>query len=181
MKKILLVSFDTYSWVKYVSGLILSSPDDIFELIIISKDNTLPERAKFLAPEAIEAQRNYDLRRINNKLNIKKLSKLEFSYGDILHNKKRFDATLGVGLLLATPSEIIFQNEPMLRNIIPKLSRTTPVFAYGSGKTFPKRKLVHLNKDNIEKKLSLSKLITASGDMSRDTHYFPVVEQLYYR
>jgi len=71
----LIISMDTYYWIRFISGMVFQDSSD-YELIIIYRDIRPVFWMRNLCFDAIYEQRKFDLFNIGKKLGIKKVSNL---------------------------------------------------------------------------------------------------------
>jgi hypothetical protein len=132
MKKNLIVSFDTYSWIEHCTGLILDNPK-AFEILIICNDDNKPIfNYKDLCPQAVYEQRREDLYNIGKELRINKISNLMFNSLniDILQLTIQLQLPLAVGQI----TEVYYQYNDILNPIFNKINMLMDVgiFSYGN-------------------------------------------------
>jgi hypothetical protein len=180
MKK-LIVSYDTYSWIKYISGMIIEKPGD-YEVVIVCEDTDRDMYYyKGLCDDSIYSQRRYDLFRCSKKIGLKKVSNLNYTYSTLQRNLDKFIAELSVMSLLSGVGTIIYQNNYILRNIIESIGKKSRIdtFSYQDSYSFENTKFIYLKNETVDKKISLSKYMIGIHD-NQENKLFPSVEQLYH-
>lgn len=131
MKKKLIISFDSYSWIKYTSGLILQNPKE-FSVIILTKDDSTPiYHSNNLCKKAVYAQRAYDLRRIGKKIGLSELMNLQYDENkiDIL----TLTTQLCLKVLLDGVKEIYYSDKDLLNKLIASLNKNYNIQIYKFG------------------------------------------------
>lgn len=178
MRKKLIVSYDTYSWVKYISGMIIENPN-LYEVVIVCRDEDRDMvYCPFLCEDAVYQQRRYDLFRIAKNIGLKKVSNLNYTYSGLIHNFDRFVAEISIMSLVAGVDTIIFHNQYILRNIMLNMKHIKTL-AYGNNFGFENNKFIYLKKETIDKKIELSRFMFGIHD-KQERKLFPSVEQLYF-
>jgi hypothetical protein len=176
MKK-LVISFDSYSWVKYVGGMIIENPD-LFEVIIVCQDTDRDmDCCTRLCEDAIYAQRRYDLFRISKDIGLKKISNFNYTYSSLLDNFDKFVAEISLKTIVSGSDTIIYQNNYLLRNIAKNMCIKT--FAYSDNYDLDNTKFIYLKNSTVDKKIALSRFMLGIHD-KQERKLFPSVEQLYY-
>jgi len=160
MENLLIISLDSYSWIKYCSGLIMNSDDsDSFSVMIINKDDKRPiSNSKFLCEEAIYAQRVYDIRNIGRKLGVKKISNL-------LQNEDRIDiykvtTQIQLNVIIGNVKKIYFQHCYFLNNVMKSVKKIANIDVYSYGKKLSGDEAVILNNEDIKRKEEIINSIT---------------------
>lgn len=129
--KRLIISFLSYDWIVYCSGLIMRDPEN-FDVIVVCRDNLRTiEGFPDLCVDATYIQRRYDVFNIGKKLGIKKISNLG-------HNENSVDipklvAELQLYITLSSIKVIYCYNNYVLRDIVSVVGKNirTPVYIYG--------------------------------------------------
>jgi hypothetical protein len=173
----LIISYDTYSWIKYVSGMVIENPD-LYEVVVVCKDN---ERdMKFfpkLCEDAVYMQRRYDLFRVAKDVGLKKISNYTYTDRTLKAELDKFIAEISLFLLVSGVDTILYQNNYILRNVMSHIKAKS--FAFGDNYSFDNTKFIYLKKETIDKKISLSKFMLGVHE-NQERKLFPSVEQLYY-
>ena len=127
----LVISLDSYYWIRFVSGTIIHDPSE-FELVIVYKDTRNIFWMKNLCGDAIHEQRKYDLFQIGTELGIKKAINLLYEYDNI--NLEKFSAELHLYIMLNNIREIYFQNNIILNKMFKELKNKydLKLFVYGN-------------------------------------------------
>ena len=102
----LVISLDSYYWIRFVSGTIIHDPSE-FELVIVYKDTRNIFWMKNLCGDAIHEQRKYDLFQIGTELGIKKAINLLYEYDNMRRYKRGTVTTLGSGSVRASLCSIV--------------------------------------------------------------------------
>ena len=126
--KNLVLSIDTYSWIKYTTGRILQDPCN-FIITVIQRDVYPILDYNKLCEDAILAQRRYDLFKIGKVLGIKKLQNLMY---DEYINISKLSAQLQIQIVVGGIGRIYFQKSDLLRSLFHNL--TVPdikIYEYG--------------------------------------------------
>jgi hypothetical protein len=124
MKKLIL-SLDTYSWVRYCAGMISRNPED-FSIIVIYKDDYTPivDCNPNLCSKAVYEQRVHDLFKIGKELHVKKIISLNYDAEDLEIEKLVMHLQLyitigGITEVYFHPDDIV---EEILKSIKGKLN-----------------------------------------------------------
>lgn len=173
--KKLIISLDTYSWVKFCCGLILENFSD-FHVMILHRDNGLNGILDYpnLCAEAVRAQRKHDLTRLGKKLGIKKLYNL--NYGEYI-DVEQLSINLNLQSMLNGVDEIYCQNDSVVSPIIGTIGNTfkLKVYYFGEGMKSPK-KTIHIEKYYSKIYEVQSTMIGVSERKQLD---FPKIEKFY--
>jgi hypothetical protein len=104
----LVISWDTYSWLNYCSGIILKEPEK-FTLIVLTTDYHKPiyDFPK-LCEDAVYEQRRYDLFKIGKSIGLKKVMNLQYDENDI--NLYKLITQLQLHIMLTGTKEVYFPN-----------------------------------------------------------------------
>lgn len=176
MKK-LVISYDSYSWVKYIGGQVIENPE-LFEVIIVCQDTDRDmEYCTRLCEDAVYAQRRYDLFRIAKDIGLKKISNFNYTYSALLDNLGKFAAEIALKSVVSGTDTIIYQNNYLLRNIAKNIGVKT--FAYQDNYELENTKFIYLKNATVDKKIALSRFMLGVHD-KQERKLFPSVEQLYY-
>jgi len=160
----LIVSWDTYSWIKYCSGLILQGRDKEFDVVIVCEDTEPSCNFDGLCEEAIYAQRNYDLFRIGKELGGRKMMNMQYKSENDL---ERVLAQIQLQIFFSNISEVYFENKYSLVKFFIKLTETIGTYCMTFGETtinYLVKAEVYLTDKEFEKKNSLKELMTCIHD-----------------
>ena len=173
MKK-LIISCDSYSWVKYCSGMVAENPKD-FIIMIVFEDDDIPIGGFVnLCKDAVYVQRHYDLSKIGRRLGIPKIMNLRCNENSI--DLDKLVAQIQLTLTLERVSEVYHQDHYLLNKIFNYKDIIS--FKYGNSKRNKVLKRVTLSENIIQKKLRLSKLMVGKIQ-EEDAMFFPVVENYF--
>lgn len=159
MKKILIISTDSYLWFKYCAGLLIEE-DCEKELIILKNDSERPIlNCKNLCKEAIYEQRRYDVFQLCKRLGIKKASNLAFE-----DNLSKLIMQLQVTIRIGQISEVYFSFDDILYSILYKME-DKDIYGFGNYNFISKHliqplkigKTRHLDEETIKTKKQLTK------------------------
>jgi hypothetical protein len=169
MAKKLVVSYDSYSWVKNCIGFILQNPK-YFEVVIVSKDTSkqIYDCSRKLCEDAIYAQRKYDLEKIGTDVGIRKMYNL-------LHDEQDPDilklvVQLQFNILVGGVSEVFYQKNEYLDTIFKEIKKQSKVSIYNFSdvsniSNISKVDKIHrLDKEQERKKKKLINLITGDSN-----------------
>jgi hypothetical protein len=170
--KRLVISNDSYSWIKHCAGTILMNETPT-ELIILYKDDLKPiYKMSDLCKKAIYVQRKYDITNICRFLGVGKASNINHD-----GNIQKLATTLHLTLKLNKIDEIYYPFDEvlfsMIENMTDKIDNKTKKFIYGSSEKITnkvpsdfwndyimvKNKLVEIDNDNFDRKLKISNLM----------------------
>lgn len=156
MKKSLIVSVDTYSWIKYCTGRIIKDPKNFSILIVCADDEKSILGCEKLCSNAIYAQRSYDLNIIGEKLGLRKIANL--LYDSIGEDIYKLTAQLQLNILIGGISVIYFQEDEILRNIFKSLKKNIDIEYYEYGHMFPSVDDIaaRLDSETVDKKMHLN-------------------------
>lgn len=134
MKKKLIISFNSYDWIKYCCGLILENSSE-FEVIVLYRESGIDGmyNCSRLCANAVEAQRKHDLARVGKTLGIKKLSNL--NYGKHI-DVEQLSMNLKLQSTLNGIDEIYYQYNEVLNGIMEAISKTFGIEIYSFGSEF---------------------------------------------
>ena len=159
--KKLIVSYDSYSWIKYCSGMIIQNPKQ-FAIIIVSEDNidSILD-CKNLCKESIYAQRTKDLYDIGICLGVPEITNLGYINESDLN---RIVAQLQIKIIMGGISEVYYQNNKLLYSIFTAMKKkvSIPLYYYTLGGSTE----IELSLDEYMKKNSLVKYII--GNRNKD-------------
>jgi len=176
MSKSLIVSNNSYDWVKHCSGLILSVPKDVYDIVVINKDDDRPIFfcRDDICKSAVYEQRSDDLFRIGKELNIKKIINLGYERDSV--DIVRLTTQLSLYLLTGGISRVLSMDVGWLNIILSKICNQTKVEHLLYGVTdyskFNISLTVVLTEENIFRKAELRKqMVGVNGimDLPLDT------------
>lgn len=159
----LIVSWNSYTWVHSLAGLISRNPKS-FDVLIVCDDSNLPThwtRAKF-CKEAIYAQRKYDLFQIGTQLGIQKLSNLLYDPENL--DIENLAAKLQMHILMTNPQEIYFQDIGILYEIFFVLNKKLKIDIFAFDKFTNTTDIISLTDEEQEEKNKLFNLIVADSE-----------------
>lgn len=148
MKKLIL-SYDSYSFVKYFLYEVFNDISNC-EVVIATKDDITPI-AGFpdLCQDALFYQRRYDLLKIGNFLGLKKMSNFMFDEADL--NVELLIKRIQLMIMLSGVREIFFQSHVVLSPVMKAIKNNfgIPVFKFGdyTSSFFIERKLTQEESD----------------------------------
>ena len=168
----LVISLDSYYWVRFVSGTIIQDPSE-YELVIVYKDLRNIFWMRNLCADAIYEQRKYDVFQIGTELGIKRANNLRYDYEGI--NLEKFSAELHLYIMLNNIKEIYLQNNIILNRIFGELKKKydLKLFVYGNCDAEEIKK-VKLTKQEYLKKLELKKLMVGINNKAEKDLNFPI-------
>lgn len=160
----LILSLNSYKWVRNCAGLILQDPNR-FDVIIVNKDNHRPiGRYKSLCKNAVYEQRKYDIYRIGKRLGLKKVSNLGY-YGikDSLSVQKLV-TQLTLHITISGIKEIFCEDNYNLLQICKSIcnERNLKLYIYGTDK--PASLEIELSNEQFKTKQSLEYLLVGSNN-----------------
>jgi len=143
MRRILVISFNTYSWIYNLSHKI-KKDKAIYEVVVVCNDNSIPmqieERYGFiLCEEARYAQRKYDLLRVGKHLGVKKLYNLRYDNDCI--DIEKLTISLQLMMMISGYEKVYYQSVPVLRNIIPAICKVSGISTEEFGGMFPEKEI----------------------------------------
>ena len=175
--KNLIVSWDSYSWIKFCSGMITRNPDE-FKIMIVHSDDNLPILGcKNLCRQAVYAQRRFDIFSIGRKLGVKHISNLNYE------NDQPFEsmvANIQINIMLQTPQSIFYQNKKVLNGLFKEINKKFEIDTYSFGVNVDNSKClkVELTEEEIISKNSLKDMMVGVNNTSYLT-VFPRIEKFY--
>ena len=168
----LIISNDTYTWVKHTAGLIMREPKR-FSVMIVNSDCNKPLcNYPNLCEEAVYIQRAEDLCNIGMKLGIASLTNLRHVSNNLDVYKLTTQLTLQI--TIGDIREVYYQNNDLLNSIFANL-HNVPTFSYGSSKC---TKSIQLSDDEFNRKLELVEMIIGMSSKS-DITGFNKTEEFY--
>jgi len=178
--KNLIVSLDTYSWIRYCSATIMRDPST-FEVIIIRYDSDKPiYNCPQLCRNAVYEQRKSDLFRIGKELGIRRLYNLNYPE-DFDIEKLTVELQLRVGL--GFTQRIYHQHDKILSDIFDKIRQKTniEIYSYGKGYFGHQREVRIrnvLSADEAAAKMNLRKLMIGISD-TKELEFPLIVERFF--
>lgn len=154
----MVVSWDTYSWVHNLAGLIAREPK-MFEIMVITKDSDMPiSGCKALCEEAVYAQRAYDLWRVGTELGVRKLANL--LYEDHTLDIETLTAKLQMQVAITGVQIVYYQDNAVLRRIFKAIKKKVNIelYAFDRFEEFPKR-IINLSETELSRKNNLLPLM----------------------
>ena len=113
----LVISEDTYSWIKYCSGIILEDPKSFSVMIVCADDERhIIGCTKGLCRDATYVQRAYDTRNIGKEIGLKRVSNL--LYDAVGENIQGLTTQLQLSIMIGGIANIYFQNNDILSFLI---------------------------------------------------------------
>ena len=174
MKNVIL-SKDTYSWVKYTSGLILQNHKE-YAVFVLFKDNRPIDGNKNLCESAVYTQRKHDLATIGEKLCLSEL----YNFNCIQSNDldfKRLIARLALYFTLGNTKRVYCPDDKMLRKIIRNINKNIEIWTYDKKIKTEDFKQIKLDPVKFKRKIDISKYIVGNGsnndlDTAKETEIF---------
>ena len=162
----LIISWNTYDWIKYCSGLILQNPE-LYRLMIICKDDE--EQVVYsnlkLCPEALYAQRRYDIFNICKDLGIKNVSNLQY-YEDTI-DIYQLSTQINVLILMGGIKTVYCIDEYPINKIVSEIVKNkTNAELYFYGKNDKPDKIIKLDDDIFKAKRDIMKKIVAPSNIN---------------
>ena len=174
--KKLIISYDTYSWMKYTSGLIVTEPHDYIIMIVCKDDRRTILDCEKLCKDAIYAQRRQDLFAVGKYLKIKKLYNLGCE-PDII-NVQKLIAQIQLNVMLSQISEIYYSDNIFLNRIFKVFPQGVKVYSFGIIEDRPVEKEIKLSVKNYDIKRKISDLMIGVNN-KREKLYFSYTEKFY--
>lgn len=175
MKKLIL-TINTYDWIAYTTGMILTEKDDNFELLrIFSDQNNSIFWCRNLSSSAIFEQRRYDLNNIGKYLGIKKVASLNYNENifDELHTKSMI-TKLKLLTIFNMIEEVYIPNNLLFINIFKEYLNNSKIYVYGNDCDTDETKKVVLEKEIYENKIFLRKLMVGIHKKEELDLYRPI-------
>ncbi len=176
----LIISMDTYYWIRFISGMVFQDSSD-YELIIIYRDIRPVFWMRNLCFDAIYEQRKFDLFNIGKKLGIKKVSNLRYEYNNI--DFKKFSTEFYLYTILGNIGEIYYQDNIILDRIAIGIKEkyNGRIFSFGNlneknkeNKENEETKRVILDEHIYRKKIELRKLMIGINNKKELDVYKPI-------
>jgi len=173
MKK-LIISSNTYSWIPYCAGMLMSEESDN-SLYIINKDYRKMCNCKYLCKESIFIQRQHDIYEIAQLTNI---SNINF-YTSICDESLKMQVQLSISF--KGINEVYYPEWDLLDNILIGLSKNLDLkcFRYKPITNNLEIKKYSLDKDIYEKKLSLSNKMVGINSKKEIKNLYKPIERFY--
>ncbi len=152
-EKQLVISWDSYSWIHSMAGIIARKPG-AFEVIIVTKDDKTPMHwTKELCGEAIYAQRADDLYRVGRTLGIPKMS-------NMLHDKTSLDGTqmiaeLQMKIIFSGIQTVYFQDNQLLEYVLKAIKEKVNIEVYAFDRFEGHAERYDLNREERQNKRNL--------------------------
>ncbi len=154
----MIVSWDTYSWVHCLAGLIARRPKS-FEVIVVTKDSETPiPGCRLLCEEAVYAQRAYDLWKIGTELGVRKLANMLYEDNNL--DIEVLTAKLQMQVAITGVQVVYYQDNVVLRSIFKAIKKKVNIQLY----TFDKleegfKRIISLSKTELARKNNLLPLM----------------------
>lgn len=176
----LIITVNTYDWIAYTAGMIISEKED-FELLRIFGDqyNSI-FWCRNLCYSSIFEQRRYDLGLISKSIGIKKLS--TFNYNENLFDDKQLKSMITKLKLISMFNlieEVYVPNNLLFINIFKNLfeEKSPKIYLYGDCKNIEIKRVV-LSQEDYSKKLGLRKLMVGIHK-KEDLDLYKPIERFY--
>ncbi len=166
----LILSWDTYSWIKYCSGTIIRKSIE-FEVMIISGDKKPMINYNIICKDATVEQRRWDLFKIGKELGIKKMQNLMYSDSDPI---EKLLAQLQLQMIIGAPRAIYYQSNEVLNLVFKKFKETIDMNIY-SYSGIGGNDTVYLTDKEYKEKTDLIQLMVGVSTLD-DIIMFPKVE-----
>lgn len=170
MMNTLILSLDTYSWIKNCFGEVSRTPS-AYQLYIIFKDDLrqMYYCKKGLYNEALYIQRMHDLFRIGKEIGIKKIYNMNCCEGE-LTNIEPLLMKLQLSILIGGIRRIIFEDNNVLKVALLRMSKDIELelFSYNPICDYKLKDIVYidLSDKEIESKIKLSDYMVGIHDLS---------------
>lgn len=158
-EKQLVISWDSYTWIHSMAGIIARKPG-AFEVIIVTRDDKTPMHwTKELCGEAVYAQRADDLYRVGRTLGIPKMS-------NMLHDKTSLDETqmiaeLQMKIIFSGIQTVYFQDNNLLEHVLGAIKEKVNIKVYAFDRFDGAGEIYKLNREELENKRNLLKEMVA--------------------
>ena len=178
--KNLIVSLDSYSWVRFCAGTIARNPS-AFEVIIVCYDANKPiYNCPQLCKNAVYEQRKSDLFKIGKYLGIRRLHNLNYPK-DFDVDKLTVELQLRVGLGFI--QRVYYQHNKVLDNIFDKIKQKTDVEVYSYNRIYSNHQREvkmrsTLSVEEIAAKMNLRKFMIGIADIKELD--FPVIVERFF-
>jgi len=160
MKK-LIISYSTYSWIKYCSGMIIQEPNTFSVMIVMAEKDKPIYGCANLCKAAIYEQRSEDLYNIGIKIGVKELTNFRNTIETFDIHK--LIAQLQLKIMLGGIEEIYYQKSKLLDIIFNKMNKKLCVNIYSYGKNGDK--VIELSQNEYSKKLSLKEFMIGKSNL----------------
>lgn len=158
-KKQLVISWDSYTWVHSIAGIIARNPKT-FEVVIVTKDDESPMHwIKELCSDAVYAQRAHDLYKIGRVLGVPKMS-------NMLHDKVSLDeaqivAELQMKIIFGGIQTVYFQDNQLLEYALRAIKEKVNIEVYAFNRFEGWAERYKLSMKELNHKRSLVSLMVA--------------------
>ena len=174
--KRLIISFNTYDWMKWCSGMLITEPHD-YMIMVVCKDDRRPIlECEQLCRDAIYAQRRHDLFTIGKYLKIKKLYNLNCE-PDII-NIHKLVAQIQINIMLSQIGEIYYSDNMFLNRIFKVFPKGVKVYSFGDIVDTLPSKEIRLSIKDYDKKKGVSDLMIGVNNKTEKL-YFSYTEKFY--
>ena len=176
----LIVSWRTYDWVKYTSGMIIQEPSKCQLLIVNADDDRLLVCFDRLCRNAIYEQRKHDVSTIGNYIGLPKATNLLYKKDSL--DISKLIAHIHINILMSGIQEVYFQDNRILNPLfkqVQKENNRVKIYRYGVPNSEDLNiKPVFLSDKEFEKKLFLRNFMVGVGEET-ETEGFSRVEIFY--
>ena len=154
----LIISLNSYNWVKYCAGLIMCNNPEDFTIMIVKSDNSPILDFPGLCSDSVLVQRRSDLFNIGKRLGVRKLNNLMYDEIDV----SKLSAQLQLQIAIGGVDEVYYQDDPTLQSILLAINKELgiEIFCYGM-KDYSTA--MRLDDIKYQEKLALTELIVAAG------------------
>lgn len=179
MRKLIL-TINTYDFIPFVSGMMLSEIENDFEILrIFSDQNNSIFWVRNLCASAIFEQRRYDLNKIGKYVGAKKVASLNYNeYGFNENQVQSMAAKLRVLTLFNMTNEIYIPNNLLFINIFKEYSDNSKIFVYGNDCETEEIKRIILTEDTYKNKIGIRKLMVGIHK-KEDLDLYKPIERFY--
>jgi len=174
--KKLIISWSTYEFMKYISGLIITEPADYIVMVICKDDRRPILGCEQLCRDAIYAQRRHDLFAVGKYLKIKKLYNLNCE-PDVI-NVHKLVAQIQINIMLSQIGEIYYSDNIFLNRIFKVFPKGVKVYSFGDIVDIPPSKEVRLSIKDYDKKKGVADLMVGINN-KKEKLYFSYTEKFY--
>lgn len=175
MKKII-ISLDSYSWIKYCAGLILENSSE-FSVMLIYKERGEDGMLNCgrLCMDAIAAQRRHDISRIGRKLGVKRIINLNYENffdEDHLRINLKLESTFG------NVQELYYPYNTVLNPVLEDVCKSMNVETFSFGDNINKKEKKRVDTSKFKNELFEIKQIMIGVSNVKQLE-FPNIEKFY--